>query len=186
MLEHPLGFAREAVGQADGRRGPAQQAARGKAEEAFAAPVHQPEPGFAVEGEHRGVDLRHHRAEEGSRLHGPEPLGPQGLGQQVGFEIGQAKIVIGIGPAGAEGVVALPQGAQHVGERLQGPDEPVVEDREPEQQGARPATTVPVQRTRPGMVPGPEQHQRDDDRREGGRQGDEEDAARVGGHGVIG
>jgi hypothetical protein len=82
----------QAPGEPELGGGAAEEALGGLGEEALAAAVdeHEPVLGRAVEGEHRDVDLRHHRAQQRRRLHRAEPLAAERLAEVVELEQRQA------------------------------------------------------------------------------------------------
>ena len=86
MFEHAWRAAVEARRQADLVGGPAHQLLGGTAEQPLAGAVHQPQPVLLVEGEHRHVDLGHHRPQQRRGLERAEPLVAQRVGERVDLE----------------------------------------------------------------------------------------------------
>ena len=113
----------------------AEQALGGLAQEPLAAAVDQPEPPLAIEGEDGHVDLLHHPPQQRRRLERAEPLRAQRVASAFTSSNASPSASSGLAPRRADGVVALAQRGQQVGERLQraehalapgqrGPDEP--------------------------------------------------------------
>ena len=159
-------------------RGPAEQALRRLAQQPLAAAVHQPEPPVAVEGEHRGVDLLDHPAEQRRRLQLAGSLAAEGLTERVHLQQREPERVVGAGAAGADGVVAFAQRGQEVGDGLERSGDPLAEEKRPDQPGAD-GDEGEGQLGAEGVVAGPEQPAGHGDRRSAKGEGAGEDLAFV-------
>ena len=120
-------LAGEPVAEPERVRRTADQPLGGLAQQPLAAPVHQPEPAVAVEGEDGDVDLLDHPPEERGRLQLPEPLPAERLAQRVHFQQRETERVVGVGAAGADRVVAFAQRGEQVGDGLERPDHALAE-----------------------------------------------------------
>ncbi len=124
------------IAESERVRRPAQQPLGGLAQQPLAAPVHQPQPAVAVEGEHRHVDLLDHPPEQRGGLQLPESLPPERLAQRVHFQQRETERVVGIGAAGPDGVVAFAQRGEEVGDGLERTDDALAQEERAEQPGA--------------------------------------------------
>ena len=138
-LHRARGLARQQLRQAQvrgagpqHRRRPAGDLAgddRWLAQQPLAGRVDQPQPVLAVEGEHGDVDLRHHLGQQRGGLGLAGALARQGVGQAVDLQQRLAEGVarLQLRPAAADGVVALAQRRQQVGDGLQRAHHPLAQ-----------------------------------------------------------
>ena len=128
-----------------------------------------------VEGEHRDVDLDHHRAQQRPRLERPEPLIVQRLRQHVDLEHHRTERIVAAGAARADRKIAFAQRRQQVGQRLQRQH-----DAMPHAEGTAAPDADDEDGQRPldfgGVIAGPQQDQRDERGREAGGQRKQQDA----------
>ena len=166
----------EPVGHAQLHGRAPEQLLGGAAEQPLAGAVHQPQPLRRVEGEHRDVDLLHHRPQQRGGLDRAEPLLVQRLGQRVDLGHDVAERIAGRHRPPADREVVLAHRGDEVGQRLQ------------RRHDVRPAATPGTRRRRRraawyrplhlgGVVAGPQQDQRRGQRRQRRAEGQ--------GHGVL-
>ncbi len=111
------------VFQAEFARAAAEAAGMGQAQQLEPGVVHQLQRVFAVKGKQGRVHHFQDAGQQGGGLKGAHALFLQQVGECVHLRGQLAERVMGAGSAGAEGVVALAQRRDHVGERLQRPDQ---------------------------------------------------------------
>ena len=80
---------------------------------------------LVVERKDGHVDLGHDLPQESLGLHGPEALLPENRLEGAHLHEGEAERVVGARTPCPDGVVPLPKPGQHVGEDLEGPDQPL-------------------------------------------------------------
>src|SRR5262249_26038659 len=137
-----------------------------------------PQGSIVIEGEHRRIDLGHHRAQQGGSLERAQPLAPQGIGQGIGLEVHQTEGVFCLSPSSAEGVISLTKSGQDVGESLQRPDHPLMQRGQPYQKSeGNKQRGGPLDLLR--EVAPPEQEQGNAHRRGDGEEGDEQNSSRM-------
>jgi hypothetical protein len=91
-------------------------------QQALAAAIHQAQAAVLVEGEDGDIDLAHHRAQQRSRFQRAEALLAQRAAQRVDLAHHFAQRVVVAIRAAAHGKIALAQGAEQIGKRLQRED----------------------------------------------------------------
>ena len=147
----------------------------GLRQQPLAGAVDEPQRLRAVEGEDGDVDLHHHRAQQRAGLERAEALIVQRRGEDVDFEHHRAERIVAARAARADREVALAQRRQQVRQRLQRQHDAMADA----ERAAGPDADD-EHRQRPlhfgGVVAGPEQDERDERRREAGREREQQDA----------
>ncbi len=83
LVQHPWRVAFEALAEAQVGRVSTDEPLHWLLQHLLPAPVDQQQAPFGIEGEHRRIDLRHDRTQEGHRFEGAKPLAAEHLGQAV-------------------------------------------------------------------------------------------------------
>ncbi len=158
--------------------GAAEQSFGGLREQSFSGAVHQPDAPVVVEREHGDVDLGHHRAQERRRFKRTEALGAERLAEQIRFEKCQPERIVAVSAARANRVVALAQGREHVGQRLQWTHDALAQDHRRDQPGAdEDETERPLDLA--AVAVAPQEHHGHDDTRQPGENAEAKDEALV-------
>jgi hypothetical protein len=180
-VEQARGFAGEAIGEPEVGGRAAEDALGGLVEEELRGVVGEAELVGGVEGENRDVDFLHHGAEEGGGFEGVEALVLKRAAEGVDLPHNVAEGFVAAGAAGAHGEIALAEGGEEVGHRLQRAHDAVArgggkaEPKSQNQQGKRP---LDFRRGRGGVQP--KEIRRGGDRGQAGEQRVEEDELVVG------
>jgi len=158
--------------------GLAEQALGGSGKKALAGAVHEAEAGVLVEGKDGDVDLAHDRTEQHGGFERAEALlaecGAEGV--DLAHDFGES--IIRTRRAAAHGVVPFAQGAEQVGERLQGEDNALADrDGAAEPYGSDEDTERPLDTA--GETARPEEPESDGRAGEGCEDGEQDNAGFV-------
>ncbi len=168
----------ETGGEAQLRGASVQEARLGLSEQFFAEAVRELEEPRVVEREDGDVDLPHDLGQQGSGLEGSQALVPECRGESIDLQEHLAQRIVGARSPRADREVFLAHGGEQVGDRLQRDDDALAqrvgaaEPPENDERGERPAHLRRHRRA-------PEENESDEDGRQGGQQGVEQDAAVV-------
>lgn len=121
-LDQAWRIARERGGEAQRVGAQVEGALGGQAEQGFTATIEELEPARVVECEYGDVDRLHHPPQEPHGFDRIETLLAQRVGERVDLVVGEPQGAAGVGAPRADGVVALTQRGEQVGERLEGGD----------------------------------------------------------------
>jgi hypothetical protein len=118
-LHRPGRLAIQQLAQAKFLGGATEQLFQRAGQKPLAGPVHELQPLRFVEGEHRHLDLSHHRAHQGRGLERAESLVAQGLAQGVDFPHQFTQHVVTPRTPGADREILFTQSRQEVRGRLE-------------------------------------------------------------------
>jgi hypothetical protein len=118
-VQHARRAPLETRGEADVLRGPPQQLLDRTAEQPFPGTIHQPQLVLIVEGEHRNVDLTHHRPQQCGCLERPQAFVAQRVGQRIDLEQRLAERIVAPRATRPKREIALSQRLEQIRHGLQ-------------------------------------------------------------------